>query len=351
MASAWRILALVSLLLFTAGCDNSDSAFLSETLNDRSPRMLFVVSGACYGGGVTTSTGSNTIVAFDIETGAYHHTVYDYGLLSPSDSPVSIEEFDEDNLMVLVENTSGRRIDIVRKDGGSAITYLVNTTALSAVMRSLKRLSDGSLLVSKSSAIEKFGSNKARVTQGANPWVNAPAAPCATATTLISSVNTFDNGKILFTHAAATPNNKFGLISATGYSVAGDCLAATAGPATTALPTAAVIHPSGKTLIAFGSTTAASNYIYSYDINPTTNSIGGAAVAFNDVSVINGPSTMTLDPETGNVYVANGINTFNTIEEFTFSSGILSRTRTTPFAGPNIYTRCVSSMKVLGYSP
>lgn len=313
--------------------------------------MLFVVSGACYGGGVTLSTASNTVTAFDLQTGNYHHTVLDYGLFSPGDSPVAIEELDSDNILVLVENAAGRRIDVVRKDGASARSYLTNTTALSAVMRALKRLTDGSLLVSKSSAIEKFGSNKARVTQGANPWVSAPAGACATSTTLISSVETFSNGKILFAHAAATPNNKIALISSTGYAAAGDCLAGTAGPTTTALPSAVAIHPSGKTLVAYGSTTTASNFIYSYDVNATANTIGGATAAFNDVSVVNGPSSMTVDANTGLVYVANAISTFNTIEEFSLTGATLTRTRSKPFAGPNVYTRCVSSMKVLDYNP
>ncbi len=313
--------------------------------------MLFVVSGSCYGGGVTLSTASNTIVALDIETGSFHHTVFDYGLLSPSDSPIAIEEYDADNLLVLIENTSGRRVDLVRKDGSSAQTYLANTTALSAVMRTMKRAVDGTLLVSKSSAIEKFGTNKARVTSGANPWVNAPAGSCATSTTLISGVDTFTNGKIVYTHAAATPNNRIGLISATGYAAAGDCLAGTAGPSTTALPTAVVVHPTGKTLVAYGSTTTASNYIYSYDIDASANTIGGATAAYTDVSVVNGPSAMAVDPDTGHIFVANAVNTFNTIEEFTLTAGVLNRARSTPFAGPTIYTRCVSSMKALRYVP
>jgi hypothetical protein len=347
MVNARLFILIVSISLISA-C-GGESKSLSQVLKSSPNRLLFAASGSCYGGGVALSTPSQTIVAYDIESGAFHHTVIDYAIYSPGDSPVAMTEFDKDRMLVLVENTAGRRIDLIRKDGTAVETYLTNTTALSAVLRSIAYQPDGTILASKSSAIEKFGANKARVTQGANPWVNAPGGSCATATTLISAIDVFDNGKILYTHAAATPNNEFGLISATGYATAGDCLASTAAPTTTALPTAITIHPSGKTLVAFGSTTAASNFIYSYDVNSTANSISGATAAYTDISVVNGPSAMTVDTANGYVYVANSISTFNTIEEFALNGSTLSRTRTLPFAGPSVFTKCISSLRVMSY--
>lgn len=345
-------LGLASLTL--TGC-GGDSVPLGNTVNgslDDARRLMFVVSGGCYGGGVALSTGSSTIVALDMTTGSLHHIVRDYSQLSPGDTPVEVQEFDEDHILALVENTGGRRFELVRKDGADGQTFLTNTTALSAVMRFFKLLTDGSILVSKSSAIEKFGANKARVTQGANPWINAPAGACATSTTLISSLDVFPStGKIIYTHAAATPNNKFALISATGYAAAGDCLAASAGPTTTALPTSVIIHPGGKTLVAYGSTTTASNLIYSYDVNDAANTIGGATSAYSDAAVVNGASAMAVDDSTGLVYVASALSTFNTIEEFQLSGATLARTRSLPFAGPTFYTRCVSSMAIMDYTP
>ncbi|MGE3760172.1 MAG: hypothetical protein AB7H97_20575 [Pseudobdellovibrionaceae bacterium] len=316
-----------------------------------SNRLLFVASGGCYGGGVTLSTASNTVSAFNTSTGAFDHLVVDYGVYSPGDSPVAVSEYDSNRLLILVENASGRRIDIVNKDGSGLSTYISNSTALSAVGRAMAFASDGSILVSKSSAIEKFNSAKSRILQGANPYVSAPAGSCATSTTLISDVALLSNNKILYTHAAATPNNRIGLISATGYSSAADCLAGTAAPATTALPTAVVVHPSGKTLVSFGSTTSASNFIYSYDVSATANTITNATQAFFDSSIVNGPSAMTIDSSTGDVFVANATSTFNTIELFRLSGSTLSRPLSRPLIGPNVYTRCIAGMKVMDYNP
>ncbi|MGE4131641.1 MAG: hypothetical protein AB7F86_08375 [Bdellovibrionales bacterium] len=345
----WLLLGIG--LVGSSSCSDNPSQSLNQTLtNGAGKSLIFVASGTCYGGGVTTTTPSQTVAAFDLNTGSFHHLVVDYGILSPGDSPVAIQEYDADNMLVVVENTLGRRVDLVRKDGSSFQTYLVNSTALNAVLRSVRMASDGSVLISKSSAVEKFNSARGRVTQGANPYVNAPAGSCATSTTLISSIEVYPNDKILIAHAAATPNNKISLISSTGYAAAGDCLAATAGPTTTALPSGAVFHPStGKTLVAFGSTTTASNFIYSYNVNYTSNSISGATAVYTDTSIVNGPSAMTVDSDTGNVYVASGTSTFNTVEAFTFSGTTLTRIGSKPFIGPNIYTRCVSSMRVMGY--
>ena len=206
---------------------------------------------------------------------------------------------------------------------------------------------NGSLLVSKTTAIEDFSSNKARILQGANPFVNAPAGACATSTTLISSMTTLPNGKIIFAHAAATPNNKFGVISSTGYAAASDCLAAQTAPNTLALPTAVTVHNDGTTvLVAYGSTTAASNAIYTYTVNATTGAITNPVSAFSDFTIVNGPSAMTEDSTTGIVYVANATSTANTIEKFTLSGGVLTRAGTTPYLPSSVYTRCVSSMMV-----
>ncbi len=273
----------------------------------------------------------------------------DYNTFSTGDTPVSIVEYDSERLLVLVENTGGRRVDLIRKDGTTSAAFLINSTALTGVVRSLVKLSDTSLLISKSSAIEKFAPSKSRVTQGANPYVNAPAGSCATSTTLISSMAVLSSSKILYAHAAATPNNKIGLIAATGYSVAGDCLTSVAAPTTLALPTSVLMHSTGKLLVAYGSTTSGSNFIYSYDVNDSTNTINGPISAFNDFAIVNGPSSMTEDTVTGNVYVANGNSAYNTIEKFSYDSTtkLLSRLSVQPFVSPQIYTRCVSDMKIL----
>lgn len=343
-----KIILIIFLCMAQPACDGNSSAPFNNSALNNNTKYLYVSSGSCYGGGVATSAGpTNSIARYSLDTGALINVVVDYNKLFPGDSPVSITEYDADNFLVLVENTAGRRVDLVNKTTGSVSSYIINGTALSAVLRSLVLLSDFSLLVSKSSAIEKFNSSKIRITSGANPYVNAPAAPCATSTTLISSVTTSASGKIVYTHAAASPNNRIGVIKTTGYAVAADCLAGQAGPVTTALPTRAIFHSGGKLLVSYGSTTAASNVVYSYDFDDSTGALSNATSIFSDSSIVNGPSTMVEDTETGDVFVANVISTFNTIERFSFSSNTLTRLTTTPFIPADAYTRCVSDMKVM----
>ncbi|MGE0763069.1 MAG: hypothetical protein AB7N80_07320 [Bdellovibrionales bacterium] len=345
MQCIFTILFLGAVLV---GCGDQVSApFNQEAF---STKHLYIATGACYGGGVVTSPGPSNIVArFDLQTGQLLADVIDYNSFSPGDSPVSISDYSEDEMLVLVENTAGRRIDRVRKDGSGAAVHIINATALSAVLRTFIRLSDFSILVSKSTAVEKFNSAKSRVLIGAAPWVSAPAGACAASATLISSIAAFPNGKILYAHAAATPNNRIGLISASGYAAAGDCLAVQAGPTTTALPTRVLIHSSGRTLVSFGSTTAASNTIYSYNVNSTANTITAPVAAWTDFSVVNGPSAMVEDPSNGNVLISSATSTFNTVERFSYNSttNTLSRVGAAPFMTPSIHTRCITDMKVM----
>lgn len=343
----YSIFLLSASVLISCGETESDS--FSDSVRSSSEEVLYVASGACYAGAVPTAAGANTITSFDLVTGERLQVIVDYNQSMPGDSPVSVEEFDQDHLIVLVENASGRRIDLVKKDGSAVIPYIINSTALNAIGRKLALALDGSgILVSKSTAIEKFSLSKARITQGPNPYINAPAAPCATATTLISDFTLLPNGKHVYIHAAATPNNKIGIVSAAGYASAADCLGTQAAPATTALPTAVLYHSTGKLLVAYGSVTAASNFIYSYDINPATNAISNPILAFSNIGIINGPTAIEEVPGSGDVLIAVGNSSFNTIERFSFNatSGTLSRLQSSPFITASLHTRCVSGLKV-----
>jgi hypothetical protein len=346
--SLLRTLFLLTLVFVLSGCSSAESDSFSEHASAFSRSLLYVASGSCYAGGVATSAGSSTVVAYDLN-GMFHHVVVDYNSLSPGDSPVGIVDFDANNVLILVENTSGRRIDLVRKDGGGIFTYLSNTTALSAVVRRMTKFTDGGLLVSKTSAIERFSSGKSRILQSANPYINAPAGSCATSTTLISGLATLSNGKILFSHAAATPNNKIALISSTGYAALGDCISTQAAPTTLAMPTALLYHSSGKVIAAYASTTMASNLVYAYDINESTGAFSGATASYTDASLVNGPSAMAENPMNGDIFIANGNSTYNNIERFTFdrTTKLLTRIGSFPFIPMQVYTRCVSDMKVI----
>jgi hypothetical protein len=233
-------------------------------------------------------------------------------------------------------------------------TFVVNSTALSAVGRSIVATSDGGFLVSKSTAVEKFSSTKARVTQaGPTAFISAPGGTCATSTTNISSLTVASNGNIFFGHAVAagaSANNLIGIIKPTGYVAASDCVSAALAPGgatPTANPTHLILHSSGKLLVSYGSTTLGSNYIYSYTVGSGASSISGATAAYTDTSIVNGPSAMIEDPASGAVYVANAATGFNTIEKFTLNaSGTLTREGTSPFIPSSVYTRCVSDLLV-----
>ena len=156
------------------------------------------------------------------------------------------------------------------------------------------------------------------------------------------------NGKVLYAHVAASPNNKLVLIGSTGYGVVGDCLTGQAAPTTTAMPTAVLTHSSGKVLVAWGSTTPTSNFVYSYPVDQTSNAFGTPVAAFNDGGVfVNGPSALAEDAISTDVYVANALSTMNTIERFSFDATTQTLKSKNMHFGPNIYTRCVAAMKAI----
>jgi hypothetical protein len=344
------VAGISALVVAISGCADSNSAPIDgNNLSQGGPNYLYVASGACYGGGTALSASSATVTKFNLSNGSVSNVVLDYNSFSPGDQPVGIADYDSTRFLVAIENASGRRIDLVQRDGSGASTFLTNSIALSGVLHALTVFTDGSLLVSKTTAIEKFSSAKARILQGANPYVSAPGSTCATSTTLISSLTTLSNGKIIYAHAGVTPNNKFGIISATGYASTADCLAAQTAPNTLALPDALLVHSTGRLVVAYGSTTAASNGLYTYTVDPVANTIGTGVAAFTDFSIINGPSAIAEDTNSKIIYVANGNSAFNTVESFSLntSSGVMTRNSSTPFITPNVYTKCVSAMRVM----
>lgn len=341
------VTALVGSLVFIVGCAETlpSKEFNSSVLGRK---YLYVASGTCYTGGVTASTGSSTVAKFDLSTGTFSGLVVDYNGIAPGDQPAALQRYSGDQFLVAIENTAGRRVDILKNDGSGLTTYLTNTTALNGILRSLVVLPDASILLAKVTAIEKFSPSRSRVLQGAVAYVNNPGGACAASNTAISSMITLPNGKIVYTHAAATPNNKIGVISATGYAAGADCLAAETAPITTARPTSVAYHqPSGKLLVTYGSTTSASNSIYSYDIDLDSGAISGATLAWQDTAIVYGPSEIAVDSSTGDIFVANGASTYNNIEKFSLNSdGELEKVGTTAFIGTNVYTRCVSGMEI-----
>ena len=313
------------------------------------PRYLYVASGSCYGGDVTAgavATGSNTVVRYNIDTGAFDSLITDYNSAG-GEAPAAIVNYSDDELLVLVESTGGRRVDRVNKMTGARSSFLTNSF-LSTQARDLTSLADGGLLISRNTAIEKFNSNRNRIMGGVTSFVVSPAAPCATATTLISGMTELPGGNFVFAHAAATPNNRIGIIKSTGYSVAGDCMAGVTVSTTTALPTALITEKnSGHVLVAAGSATSASNFIQSFVITPATGAVTASTLAYTDFNYVTAPSRLVQDTTTNLIYVANARATHNSIEKFTYDATTRLLTRVSPtFVTNSIYTRCVAGMAI-----
>ncbi len=353
--------------LLLVACMIASSLGCQKKLEDEATqKYLYVASGLCYSGtGNTTytaATASNIIYKVSLTTGTVDSIIADYTIASETtgNTPTAISNFDDDYILALVENsttTSGRKVEkIAKKTNSNKPIYFNNLTALSAALRTMTRTSDGSLLISKSTAVEKVNTTPARMTIGAStPWINAPAGNCTTSATYISSLQTLSTGNIVYTHANAS-QNKIGIISKNGYTVAGDCVisAAKAAPATAAFPTASVyLGPYNQLLVLYaGNTTATDiNSIYAYDVNETTNTLSGDTNAFQNSNVLYGGSAITFDSTTGHVYLATANSTSTTItnyniEKFSYdpTSKQLTRVGSTPFMTGWTGSKCISSM-------
>ena len=352
-------LFITTLLSFLTleGCSKKSSGS-DSTSGSTSGQYIYVASGNTFAGtGITMSAASNTIVKYTT-SGDFVQIIRDYSDSNSyaGDTPVGIIDYDESSILVAVENAttvSYRRIERVAKDGSFVSLYLLNAAAFNAANMVLKDLifaGDGGLLVSKGIAsanavIEKFNSNKTRLTISGNAYVRAPGGSCATAQTQFARVAVGPSDIIVGAHAAASPNNKIVLISSNGYTTAADCLAAVAGPDANHIPTSLLYHSSGKLLVGYGSSTGPVHDIYSYDI--TNASISNAIQAYNNSAVLQGVSVLAEGPD-GAVYVGASSSSFNTIEKFTFDSttGTLTRSGSTTLIGPSIYTRSIAGILV-----
>lgn len=373
-----RIKLLLVLGVFFWGCGPVDDGS-STSSSSSAGRYLYVATGACYSGnGITTFTNtsaSNQIYRLDLNTGEIKDVIADY-FASPSnagDSPVSLVNYDSDYLLVLVENTTTaalRRVELVeKKEGGSRSVYTNNTTALSAQLRRMRKLSDDYLFISKSTAVEKHKDGSNRLTVGANPWVSlgAPASACTTSNVLISAVEQLTGGLLVFGHASAG-QSRLGVVSALGYAVAGDCMAAQAAPNANSFPTGMFYDSDNLKLIVSygGSTTGADlNTIYAYTMDNSTGAFSSPQELYDSnlfgstyAHLLFGMSAIAYDSVESNVYVATAINTATTvvnykIEKFAYdpsligvtNSAVLTKEPGTFFDYSN-NTKCISDLLV-----
>lgn len=323
----------------------SDEAAAPSTETPYTGDFIYISSGSVFGGtGVAASTPSNTVYRYKSD-GTDGELVIDYALINSGDQPVALADYDSSNLLVLVENSAGRRIDLVKKDGSGYSTYITNGTALNAQLRSMAVTSDGGLLVAKTSAVEKFNSSKTRVTQGANAYVQAAGGSCTTPTVANYWVGVGPSDTILIVNGAASTSNQVNLIKSTGYASTTDCLVGKDGNTANHIPTKALYHQgSGQLIVGFSSTTGPIHQIMAFTITSTTISGGGITI-FNDSSVVNGISAIA-EMADGAILVGNATSTYNTIEKFTYSGGTLTRVGTSPFIPSSIFTRSISDILV-----
>lgn len=406
-----QYLILVSLAVFSACSKNTE-----ELLAAANSKILYVSTGSCNSGqGITTytTTATRTVERYLSSNGANLGYLLDYnifGLFTTATQPRNVVDYDT-HLLVLNEHaTASERkiIKVPKTDPLSFTTYYNNVTALSGVLSGMALDSEGSLIVGKTTALEKVGANQTRLLAGAAAWVNAPAGTCATSTTGMTSVLTLPPvsagvpGKIIYAHQGATAaTNRLGLISGTGYFAAADCL--------NGVQTSAVTHrkaanlaantvafnatgtsPTSMVLIPFSSGTITAKLIVSYSNGQTSNSNAGtynlnhgivswdvsetsstAATLINPVVLYDNPtylyavSAMAYDSDTQTLFVATGgdpgvINqTTNNygynVEKFSVSftnaqtTGLeLTRqsTNNLPFIRGGANTKCISGMSL-----
>ena len=382
-------------------------------------RGLYIASGQCNSGlGITTyssSTSSRLVSKVNLSSGAMSFFLdlsspYQGGNLLQETSPQSLVD-DGANVLMLTENatiagTGERRIFTIPKASPYNMSiYSTDYNALTPtpahITRALAKNVDGTLLFSKSVSIEKIGTNSLRIPMGANAWVNAPAAPCSSSATLMSSVIALPPfspatvGKVLFAHNdTVAANNRMGIVSQDGYSVAADCtggvqvsgvahtyasnvtgplpiIFAAGGVNVTSMIYISTGTGTGKVIASYSAATAAElnnnanlNYaIVMWDVteaSTTLSTLTNPVVLYRDFSTIFGVSAMAYDDTTGVLYVATasqpGVANQTTsgyaykVEKFTLNittpSLTLVQVNNKPFVERSSATKCISSMIV-----
>ncbi|GEM_PF-922349 len=375
----FRPIFLLALLVFVSCNENSNNQKPISSGNT-GESYLYVATGACYSGAGNTTfsnlTSSNLIYRLNLSTGSKDLAISDYYPF-PSvigDSPVSIYNADNNYFYALVENptsTAARRVEkIEKKNNGLRTTYITNLTALSGILRDFYIFEGNNFLISKTTAIELLTSSGSRITKGANPYVNAPAAPCATSTTLINSITSLSNDFIAFAHAGAG-QSRIAFNKPTGYALAGDCTLAQATPNAAAYPTSMIYDSENTTLIvayAGNAVTTDINSIYAYKLTEDASSVTiSSAHKIYDSSLypvtysylLYGISAMTYDATNKTIYIGSAATTATTVVNYiitklNYDSTLLGvdDTKVLSVASPNPFykygsdTKCISDLMI-----
>lgn len=406
-------------VVFSVGCAKKKEEAEQEIQVVAATKYLYFATGQCNSGaGITTFSGMNSsrmVSKVDLgKSPSVPTTVLDLsmayqgGSFAPETGVQSLIDNDESILMLTENavNTGDRKIFSIPKlspynTNVFASDALALTSTAAHITRSMLRDNDGTLLFSKSIAVEKIGTNSLRVPMGANPWVNAPAGTCATSTTFMSALtvlpayNGANTGKLIFAHQGTTAAaNRLGIISNDGYSIAGNCLNgyqisavahtnapnvsgpltfSTAGPSPTAMVYIATPGgpTTGKLLVAYSASVATElnnstnlNYaIVMWNVNETSASaaaLSNPVVLYRDFADIFGISAMAYDADSNSLYVATASQpgTANQttsgygykIEKFTLNltTPLLSivRVNNKSFLERSSATKCISSMMI-----
>lgn len=351
----------VALLSLNLGCQKKPTDTSAAT---GSGRYLYFAGGACYSGGLTASKPSSISAAglinrIDVETAQMQGMpIMDYNSV-PSYNywPVGIVNYDNDHMLVALESTaSARTIHKVKKNSLNSgyEEYTNGGGAFNGVLRNMKLLTDGSLMISKSTGIEKFNANKIRLPSTSTTFITALGGSCATSATNLSAIVPLPNGMTFVTHAN-TGQNRAMVIGATGYNTGTttDCKSAVniSSPSALSFPTAAVLIPNTvpyQVLVSYSAAAAANDGIYLFTVNETTGALTAVATGlYTDTSYARGVTAMTFDETTNKLYVANGTTTFfNTIEKFSYDSNAQTLVRDSTFMLPQTDTQCINSMFV-----
>lgn len=367
------------------GCAKPRSSSTTESsTTPAAGRYLYVSTGVCHSGGslavYTAATASNQVFRINTSTGVKDITLADY-TSAPSqaaDSPVAIVNSSSNDVFVLVENATAnlRRIEKVSKslNGSRAIVLFGNGTTAANQLRDISLTPQNDFLMTRNSGIEKITSNGTRVTNGTLAFVVPPTTGgCAMPTGgTMSRGLALPNGMIAMANVTLGTLSKVGIVSASGYGSAANCLSSAQSPLnSSSLPTSLAFDSTNSLLLVayagYNATAATKvNTIYAYTVNTTTGVLGATPTRIYDQTdssfptFLYGISAMALDSDEGYLYVASSRGNSATssghfIEKFqynpsnisgTLSTSALTRVGNTPFFNYTIDTKCISGLFV-----
>lgn len=413
MKKTLKLTLLTLILINVFSCQKAEEELAS--IADTNTNVLYVSTGACNSGpgqtAYTSATATRTIERFAVSNGASLGALFDYGNaqsgMQQLMSPAAIYNSGS-SVFVLNEGGAGQR-NLIRVPKSTPYTYTIpianNALAFTNALTAFTIDDEGSFLISKNSAIEKFNSISTRLTASGAAWVTSPGGSCASAAASVASVLTLPTssgitGHVIYSNQGVTSStNRLGIIyGGTGYINTSNCLSGaqintTAHTKASNLSSGTIAFiptgtgPTSMVLVPFTSGTVKAKLIVSYSNAQTYNSVSGSVTTLNHgiaawdivqtspstASLVNpvvlvenhnkvfAVSAMAYDSSDNSLYVAvggvlgsNNQTTGNAgynIEKYTLdltqSTGpTLTRVGTQPFILGGSNTKCISGLAV-----